>query len=149
MCVSTIEEYAHPSHVTPHGSRCWFSGGKRADISMMVLRFFFQLHNQIEDTKGQARTYARVRPMNAQEKEGGCREVGPAETTRPRVGRQGKMLPNPLCLVFKIDRYPSENTCTPNAAPFPHLRLDLHPPYYPFWWTYRYRTGLFHRGRFA
>ncbi|CAM9111247.1 unnamed protein product, partial [Laminaria digitata] len=33
------------------------------------------LHNQIEDTKGQARTYARVRPMDAQEKEGGCKEV--------------------------------------------------------------------------
>ncbi|CAB1118067.1 unnamed protein product [Ectocarpus sp. CCAP 1310/34] len=34
-----------------------------------------QLHNQIEDTKGQTRMYARVRPMDALEKEAGCKEV--------------------------------------------------------------------------
>lgn len=36
---------------------------------------FFQLHNQIEDMKGQTRMYARVRPMDALEKEAGCKEV--------------------------------------------------------------------------
>eukprot|EP00903_Cladosiphon_okamuranus_P007587 g7360.t1 len=34
-----------------------------------------QLHNQIEDMKGQTRMYARVRPMDALEKEAGCKEV--------------------------------------------------------------------------
>lgn len=34
-----------------------------------------QLHNQIEDMKGQTRMYARVRPMDVLEKEAGCKEV--------------------------------------------------------------------------
>lgn len=34
-----------------------------------------QLHNQIEDMKGQTRVYARVRPMNEREKSAGCKEV--------------------------------------------------------------------------
>lgn len=39
------------------------------------LRYSLQLHNQIEDMKGQTRMYARVRPMDALEKEAGCKEV--------------------------------------------------------------------------
>lgn len=35
----------------------------------------YQLHNQIEDSKGQIRIYARVRPMNFHEKEAGYKEV--------------------------------------------------------------------------
>lgn len=62
---------------------------------MVVLRVPFQLHNQIEDTKGQARTYARVRPMDAQEKDAGCKEVGAVGSICSRVGRLGGMRPNP------------------------------------------------------
>lgn len=44
----------------------------------------YQLHNQIEDMKGQARMYALVRPMDALEKEAGCKEVSkpPQNTDR-------------------------------------------------------------------
>ena len=45
-----------------------------SDTAVLFNRFF-QLHNQIEDMKGQTRMYARVRPMDALEKEAGCKEV--------------------------------------------------------------------------
>lgn len=34
-----------------------------------------QLHNQIEDMKGQTRVYARVRPMDAHDRDAGSKEV--------------------------------------------------------------------------
>lgn len=59
------------------------------NATMVVLRASFQLHNQIEDTKGQARTFARVRPMDAQEKEAGCKEVIMVKSHFRRVGGLG------------------------------------------------------------